>query len=700
MKPAFSMCMAVILVAAASVRAAENAARFEVAGPQQVVDGWMSSSGGASFTNGVLRGRGAAWRVYDRCLLRFDLGGIDAVAFGRVGKAVLRIQALEAENPAGIETQVAPCKVPWTAEAKWVTPDGAARWPHDRNRFSNIDYAADFDQAVAQTITQPGTVEFDVTPLVNAWLYEGVPNHGLLLRTGKTIFGNPGAGSWTLDFAASESEADQGPALIVELEGVPPTPDTAEARALALYPSPLLPPVANPVIVVWYGLQDEEVYRRLPSATMTTYSGLGDRLSQHGVLNLGWGEGGPAGWLASQEAWERYYVGIAGRQLGYCMHEWHMSSDTPDAQWAVAAVRAATQAHPACYAAFFYQGQAPMARLVAEGHLDLNILQGYTHVTSSYPTKHFAIGMAGIKGRIDVARKAGSLEGLVVMLGHIAKHEDYHQGYELTEEVLDAQIAELRAYAPQMPGIAFYYSGGADLAARCDALARKYFIDPAPDVVLVDPRFETTLTAPHVTVRAQAEAKAGAEIVAYRWFIDNRLVAETTEPEYLWDTRGEHPGYHFITVHVRDSAWNRAAAQILVTVRLPGSSSAPGTRKVEARSVVETADVPVTPAAESTIVGTWELTTTSSGDRHTGELTVNADHSGTYEGPEGKLEISGLEIKGDKVSFRIVVPSPGDMFGDVKTDLKGVLQGDTLKGEWVNYRGGGPKEVAGRRIKN
>ena len=40
------------------------------------------------------------------------------------------------------------------------------------------------------------------------------------------------------------------------------------------------------------------------------------------------------------------------------------------------------------------------------------------------------------------------------------------------------------------------------------------------------------------------------------------------------------------------------------------------------------------------------------------------------------------------------------MFGDVKTDLKGVLQGDTLKGQWVNYRGGGTKEVTGRRLKN
>ena len=48
--------------------------------------------------------------------------------------------------------------------------------------------------------------------------------------------------------------------------------------------------------------------------------------------------------------------------------------------------------------------------------------------------------------------------------------------------------------------------------------------------------------------------------------IDNRLVAETDVAEYLWDTRGERPGYHFVTVHAVDSGWNRAAAQVMVMV--------------------------------------------------------------------------------------------------------------------------------------
>ena len=119
----------------------------------------------------------------------------------------------------------------------------------------------------------------------------------------------------------------------------------------------------------------------------------------------------------------------------------------------------------------------------------------------------------------------------------------------------------------------------------------------------------------------------------------------------------------------------------------------------EERSVVETTEVPVAPADESTIVGTWELTTTSWDDSHKGELIVNEDHSGTYDGPDGKLEISRLKSVGDKVSFRIMVPSPRDMFGDVRTELKGVVRGDTLQGEWVNYRGGGREEVTGKRIK-
>jgi len=118
-----------------------------------------------------------------------------------------------------------------------------------------------------------------------------------------------------------------------------------------------------------------------------------------------------------------------------------------------------------------------------------------------------------------------------------------------------------------MPGIGFYYEGGRELALHCDALARKYFVDPAPEVAITSPAFEACLsksTTPHVTIRAEAKARGDRKVVRYRWLIDNRLVAETTAPQFVWDLRGATPGMHFVTVHAVDDGWNRAAAQVLV----------------------------------------------------------------------------------------------------------------------------------------
>ena len=55
---------------------------------------------------------------------------------------------------------------------------------------------------------------------------------------------------------------------------------------------------------------------------------------------------------------------------------------------------------------------------------------------------------------------------------------------------------------------------------------------------------------------------------SYRYFIDNRLVAESSLSEFIWDCRGVAPGRHTITVHGMDSAYNRAAAQIPVIINV------------------------------------------------------------------------------------------------------------------------------------
>ena len=207
-----------------------------------------------------------------------------------------------------------------------------------------------------------------------------------------------------------------------------------------------------------------------------------------------------------------------------------------------------------------------MAQAAGQKHIDLLIQEGYTSTHKQFPLRGFAIGLEGIKKRIDTARKFGAIQRHVVMLGHICRPEDYHPGHALTPENLDTLIGELRRYAPEMPGIGFYGVNGERLALDCDRLARKHFVEPAPEVVILEPPFEATLSTPHVSVRVEAIAKENREIALYRWFIDNRLVAETDQPHYLWDVRGEHPGRHWITVHAVDGSFNRAATQIPVRI--------------------------------------------------------------------------------------------------------------------------------------
>ncbi len=566
----FAKIVAVIALSGLCCASVGAANKHVVSGTDKVVDGWVSTGGACSFTDKALQSHGAAWADYNRVLIRFDLKSVDASKYGLLKKATLRLNVTEVDNKSGIETAVGASNTQWSTSATFGSSDGKAAWPA-ASGHSNLDYAMISLGRVAMAINKTGAVEFDVTDIVERWLYQGVQNNGFIVATGPPIFGRPDSGTWTLAFASSESGKD-GPQLVVEMEGTPPTPETAKTRALELYPSPLLPPVRDPYAFVWYGAFEKKLWEKFTVSNMVTYSGIGNWLAQRGKLDLTWGEGGTQGWLPTKEAWENYYAGIAAGNLGYCMHEWHMA-EAIHSEWAVSAVREATRKHPECYSAFYFQGQESMAKLAAEGGLDLLINEGYTHISKQFPMAGYQIGMDGINQRTDVARKAGAIEKYVIMLGFIAPSDQYHPGHELTPAIVEEMIRELRAYAPEMPGIGFYYCdgegdflGGKELAVACDALARKYFVEPAPDVIITEPAFEAKLSTPHVTVRAEATAKGDRKIARYRWFIDNRLVAESAEPKYVWDIRGESVGRHFVTVHAVDSGFNRAAAQVVVNV--------------------------------------------------------------------------------------------------------------------------------------
>lgn len=559
------MTVLLLVVATLAANDAPPLTRIEIRGPEKVVDGWVRTNNASSFADSELAVHGRAWSVYDTVLVRFSLAAVNPARFGRVKKATLRLQALTVDNRKKRPFTVAPSSIRWTEKATASSPvgDKTTTWPV-RAAHPNINYAMRSELATERAITKPGIVDVDVTEVVESWLYQGLPNYGFIVTASPPIFGKPNAGSWTLAFAASEAKNGRGPALILEMEGAPPSPETAHKRALALYPSASLPPVRDPYYFVFYSAGPRKQWKRLATINLTTYSSHAGWLEPRGVMNLVWAEGGPVGWLPSAAAYARYYTRTAqSHTVGFCGHESNLGEKLP---WLADAFRTAKASHPEKFSAYYYRGEPLMAKAAGERHIDLLIQEGYTSVHKQFPLKGFAIGMAGIKSRIDTARRHGAIQRQVVMLGHICKPDQYHVGHELTPDKIDGLIAELRKYAPEMPGIGFYGAGGDELAVACDRLARKHFVDPAPELLIRKPRFEEILTTPHVLIEAHAEAKPGRKVTRYRWFVDNRLVAETRRSRYLWDARGERVGRHVLTVHAVDDAWNRTASQIPVRV--------------------------------------------------------------------------------------------------------------------------------------
>ena len=77
-------------------------------GADDVVDGWVSTTNKASFSQPTLKANGYAWSSYEYVLMRFKLDRIAPSQHGRLQKAVLRLQVVSAKNPKKTNTKVAP----------------------------------------------------------------------------------------------------------------------------------------------------------------------------------------------------------------------------------------------------------------------------------------------------------------------------------------------------------------------------------------------------------------------------------------------------------------------------------------------------------------------------------------------------------------------------------------------------------------
>jgi hypothetical protein len=108
----------------------------------------------------------------------------------------------------------------------------------------------------------------------------------------------------------------------------------------------------------------------------------------------------------------------------------------------------------------------------------------------------------------------------------------------------------------------------------------------------------------------------------------------------------------------------------------------------------EQLEVPVTGQRfGAPLIGQWELTSTSERGTRTSMLTIRNDLSGRYESFGGEIPVKDLKLEGNRVTFAIEMG-----FGDqtFKLDFKGMLDGNTLKGQTTSERG--TSEVTGKKL--
>lgn len=193
------------------------------------------------------------------------------------------------------------------------------------------------------------------------------------------------------------------------------------------------------------------------------------------------------------------------------------------------------------------------------------IIEGQEYLSQRFPLS-WGIDQRGVLQRAAYAKDLGMIEQAIPLIGFFLSEENYHPGKVLTIEKIEQWLQVYRREYPEMPGIAFYGGDGEELLRQAEALCWQYYVEPAPEVRFVEPAFAANLRHPRVQLRVEAAGKEGRMIQRYDWFVDNRMVAQTSEDNWVWDTRDVEKGYHLLTVHAIDEDWNRASVQIKVLV--------------------------------------------------------------------------------------------------------------------------------------
>jgi len=585
-----------------SIVSAEKVEEFLISESSRVTDGSVFVKGKCQFDQTTLNSLGVNGSNYSRVLIKFDLADVDPGRFAKVSKAYLKLYVTKAVNPEKKKTEICVMNVPWKSNQVTFKEAGNGKaWPTQKGMtYCNIDDASEEFTGNSQIILHKGFVKFDVTEIVNRWLYEGKENYGFFVKTGPRVSGLPMIGSWDIQIASSRnSDTAIVPVLEVIMEGDAPKADEQEIslRTIQWFPSALLPPVSKPYYILqcfWGGhgklFWDDYKHRAMNIDGVFCK----DELLQRGILSLSGVKGPNTKWHNTTEALKKYY----SHPIGIAIDEWQQRDSSSymykgkeilcegfgkKIDYALDALRLIEKEVPETFTCVYWRGEKSLLELSNKSLPDLVVVEGYSHTTvnprwsMSPVSKYFS--------KVELAKENDMLSQTIIMLGTIAAPYDYLEYYKdnpLTPEMLEVQIQTIREKYPEMPGIGFYVytpslktfeerEANEELKAlmlAADRLAWKYYIKPAPEVVITIPAYNEVLTHPHILLKAEAKGQDGRGIIQYRWFVDNRLMAETENNVWMWDVRGEFPGNHIITVHAIDSAYNRAATQIPVIVNV------------------------------------------------------------------------------------------------------------------------------------
>jgi Bacterial Ig domain len=513
-----------------------------------------------------LNSTGKPHKKYTRCVLKFNLNNKTLEKAPGIKKALLKLRIIKNTNPKKIETELRLIKYPWTKEnLSW----SGSPWPKPRNASKGyIDLASSLISG-SKHLLEGENASFDVSKVIAESLKKGKKNISFVIKTGPEYLGGSyNKGYWEINF--------EKPELAIEL-GKDRTAEIAK-RTLRFYPSAHLPPVSQPYYFLWAcwsggGKFGWDKFKYMNVDSMVKKKELLDR----GILALRGVSGPQRKYFNSLKAIEKVYRD----PIGIGIDEWQ-ENDRPAykkyASNAAIVMKKLDRENPSEFFCVFWRREKNLPEL---GTIpDLVALEVYTHVVTN---KRYGLNdLQSVIKRIEWLKKYSPHSRTIPVLGELAPSKYYNKFYKnnpFNAEVLEEQVKTLRKKFPEMPGVGFYsrmhdkkdienVKDLEKLALAADQLCYKYYIKPAPKVLISSPASGQKITSPEVKITAECKAKDGRTMKSYRYFIDNRLVKESAKPEFIWDCSYVSSGKHIITVHGIDSSFNMAAAQIPVVVDL------------------------------------------------------------------------------------------------------------------------------------